>query len=202
MVAYWRPPTLWHCRAGAESRRAGGEIIIDPGRHGWHISPSPEPFLRPYSSLLLRTVTMPPPRRNGIHWASPLLILCPWVAAGLFALGHHLYYRNLAGQISSTGYLDVAGHSISRQQLHISIGNAFAYLVRTLLSLATTTAYTQAFWYFVKQVRNNATFSELDCTYAILSNVLGLFHIKAWRTYSVLLLIAVTCWYSNRPPIR
>lgn len=126
------------------------------------------------------------------------------IAAATFSLGHHLYYSSLAGKTSPTGYLHIAGHSISQQQFHLSIGNTFAYIVKMFLSLAVTTAYLQAFWYFVKNVQKSATLSELDSVYSVLSNVLELFRIKAWRTFPVLLLFAFMSWYVGVPqiPIR
>jgi hypothetical protein len=59
------------------------------------------------------------------------------VAGALFAVGHHLFYRNLNGQaVNETSY---------DQQMNIRIGTGLSYLVRAALVIAIGATYFQLF---------------------------------------------------------
>lgn len=65
-----------------------------------------------------------------------------FVAGCMLSLGHHLFYSNLAGTATPTGYYHaIAGSKISKQEFNTAIGTTFAFLVKAMLALAVSTAY-------------------------------------------------------------
>ncbi|KXT04967.1 hypothetical protein AC578_10324, partial [Pseudocercospora eumusae] len=83
---------------------------------------------------------------------------------------------------------------LSEQQLNIAVGNAFSFLVRLLLSIATSAAYVQLFWRFARYAKN-PTIDELDWADALVSNFFKLFYVRKWGTrLGWLTLAAVVLW--------
>jgi hypothetical protein len=83
---------------------------------------------------------------------------------------------------------------MSRQQINTSVGTAFAFLVRTFLALAVSTAYVQVFWSSVKTAKRSPTLNELDWANAGLYNFYGLFNLKHGSKYPLLLTLALLFW--------
>ena len=101
-----------------------------------------------------------------------------------FAVGHHAFYSHYNGR---------AVTSEQEQRYIISVGTAFAFLVKVFLTLATATAYVQNFWMRVKRRPNSV--QELDALNAVLRNPLHFWNIRMWSRHMVLLVLALITWY-------
>lgn len=137
------------------------------------------------------------PSTNGmaatkVHWRAPAMMAGSLLAAIAFAVGHHLFYSNLAGQVVPIGNYTIAGFTVSVQQANIASGTALAFLVKACLVLAIGTAYTQVFWQSVSG--RSTTVSMLDRLAAALQNFLLLLHWMVWWKYPLLLLVALIAW--------
>lgn len=131
---------------------------------------------------------------RNVHWLTPAAMVGALFAGFLCALGHHLFYASLAGSPAPTELYEIAGASISRQQLNTAVGTAFGFLVKSLLTITIATAFVQAFWRAIRMSAHGPTLKSLDTTFAVLSNIGGLLDLRAWRSFRLPLLLAVIAW--------
>ena len=131
------------------------------------------------------------------HWQAPATILIALICGVLFAVGHHLFYQSLAGNSAPSDEYNILGSSISKQQLNIAGGTAFALLVKTSLGVALTTIFIQLFWQaFTKRTSQEATLESLDTVFDGLNNIYCLFKANVWWRYPLLFLLALVAWYA------
>ncbi|KAF7191813.1 hypothetical protein HII31_06858, partial [Pseudocercospora fuligena] len=131
---------------------------------------------------------------KGIHWVAPVTMLATFLVGFAFVLGHHFFYANLSGQDVPTEPYHVAGWRLSHQQFNTSVGTAFAFLVRTFLSIAMSAAYIQLLWNQVKKARARLTLGELDWAGDVRSNIVAFFNFKKGIRFPYLLAFATLCW--------
>ena len=131
---------------------------------------------------------------SGIHWTTPAAIFSSLIVGVLFSLSHHLFYTHLAGTNVPNFSYDVAGYSFSKQQLNISVGNIFSYLVKAALAIALSLAYIQAAWRIVKTSKKGETLSTLDTIFSIFQDAFGFFKVKIWYRHPLLLSLAIISW--------
>jgi hypothetical protein len=113
-----------------------------------------------------------------------------------FALGHHFFYRSLAGTSATDTYLSLLGVKTSTQQLNIAIGTALAYLAKTCFLLAISIVYVQAFWRAAGKVaKKQMKLRHLDAVYSGLDDITAFFAVSIWARHPILLFIAVIAWY-------
>lgn len=130
----------------------------------------------------------------GMHWLIPALMLGSLFAGFFCALGHHLFYASLAGSAAPTGQYEIAGASISIQQLNTAVGTAFGFLVKSMLTITIGTAFVQAFWRAARTSVKGPTLGSLDSAFSVLSNVFGLFKFGSWTAFPIPLILAVIAW--------
>lgn len=66
------------------------------------------------------------------------------IVGAFFALGHHLFYASLDNTPVTHG--TVFSSSISKQEFNVSIGLAFAFVVKACLVFSMSVAFVQLFW--------------------------------------------------------
>lgn len=155
------------------------------------------PYILQFSCQPVRVLpkaSMSPSKVKSIHWLVPTTIILALVIGSLLALGHDLFYASLNSNTVSTEPYFVAGRPLPRQQLDSAVGVAFAFLFRTSLSIAISTAYVQFFWKKVGTTKQSPTLAELDWASQLTNNVLRFFNFKYWRKYSILVIMAILFW--------
>lgn len=131
---------------------------------------------------------------RGIHWVTPVTMVASLVAGCLLSLGHHLFYMHLTGTDAPTGRYSIAGTEVSKQKFNTAVGTAFAFLVKSMLTLAIAIAYVQAFWRTIKVSEKGQRLSTLDTTFSILGNALNFVKLHIWIKFPLLFLLAVIAW--------
>jgi hypothetical protein len=129
-----------------------------------------------------------------IHWKVPTVTIVAFTAAVCFAVGHHLFYRNLDGtDVPTTNVFRYnGGAGVSPQRFNTSVGTAFAFLVKSALQLAVTGAYVQALWRSLKLKK--LKISTVDSGFSVASNPLELLNWNVWRAFFTATLLAVLLW--------
>lgn len=116
--------------------------------------------------------------------------------ATAFAIGHHAFYQHLNGQpIQDISYLNtqtIALSHVSNQQINISIGTFFAFLVKALLGAAVSIAFDQLAWKSIKA--KTTSIATIDNLFSILSNGFVALDLKLWRQYPISMLLACIIW--------
>lgn len=122
---------------------------------------------------------------HHVDWRSPISMLICYVAAILCAVGHHVLNSCLHGKAVENFAFD--------QQWVARSGNAFAYMVKVLLVLATGTAYCQCVWQKAKQ--RPTKIGHFDSMFGVLDNILELRHLQFWLRRPILVLTVLIIWY-------
>lgn len=129
-----------------------------------------------------------------IHWLAPASMIGALAIGVLFAGGHHLFYRSLNNKPVSHGAL--FGSSISKQEANVSIGLAFAFLVKVCLVFSMSVAFVQLFWREAKAPlpRHIPTLAWLDSLHSAFNNVWALVDVRVWVRSPLPFLIAALAW--------
>lgn len=131
---------------------------------------------------------------RSIYWKTCITMILALISGFLFALGHHLYYSNLASTPVPDGNHRALG-GLSKQQANLTVGNLFAFLVKASFAVSVSAAYTQVAWRTVKRQHN--TLSVLDAVFSAVNNIAPLVRISVWWKYQMLLLIVLISWYNS-----
>lgn len=131
---------------------------------------------------------------SSVPWQAPTTIIFSLIAGLLLAVGHHLFYNRLHGQQASPDGFKILGSHVSPQQLNIAIGTAIAYLVKTFLVLALSTAYLQLLWRALLKATRGSTLGDLDTAFSGLSNLISLSKVWVWWRAPLLFCLALVAW--------
>ena len=117
-------------------------------------------------------------QQTSIHWLAPASMLGGLAAGVLFAGGHHLFYSSLDGKPVTNGFL--FGSSISKQETRVSIGLAFAFLVKACLVFSMSVAFVKLFWREAKapNPRHVPTLARLDSLHFVFNNIFALVDVR------------------------
>ena len=129
------------------------------------------------------------------HWRAPATILVALACGILFAAGHHLFYSSLAGEPAPSDAYNILGTNVSRQQLNIAGGTAFALLVKTSLVISLSSVFVQLFWLAItRQSSHEITLQSLDNIFDSLTDLFFLFREWFCWQYPLLFSLALTIW--------
>ncbi|RSM02832.1 hypothetical protein CEP52_007730 [Fusarium oligoseptatum] len=137
---------------------------------------------------------MSPQINRQIHWLTPVSMVGALLLGGLFALGHDLFYNNLAGTTVAADSFELAGAEVSRQQLNLAAGTTLAFLFKSSIVSAVSIAYFQAVWHVVKSRKREIDISNMDVLLSALGNAISLVSFSTWLKGPLLLLIAIIAW--------
>ncbi|KAJ9222271.1 hypothetical protein DTO169C6_5400 [Paecilomyces variotii] len=130
----------------------------------------------------------------NIYLPAPASMLLALIAGVIMTLVHHFFYQRLNGKrVPDVDYqvLNVP-YTISDQQINISAGTVWAYLVKVLLGIAATTAYEQLFW---KAIKSRTTkVAVIDDIFSVADNVFSLLRWSLWRNYPLIMLLGLIGW--------
>ena len=115
---------------------------------------------------------------SKIEWLVPTTVVLSLAIGVLAALGHHVFYSSLDGSPAPNEDYHIWGSSLSRQQVNVAGGTAFAFLVKAALMTAISVTYVQLFWRAMLHTSRHTTLATLDTTFSVLSNAFALF--KVW----------------------
>ncbi|KAF2261484.1 hypothetical protein CC78DRAFT_608283 [Lojkania enalia] len=119
----------------------------------------------------------------GIHWESPVLMYACFLGGIVFSILHHVFNASLHGQ----SVLDD-----NEQQWVQRAGTAIAFLVKLLFTTATGTAYTQWFWYRMRE--SPKTLKIADILFGIVYQPFTFVYIRVWAHHLPLAFLAIVTW--------
>lgn len=121
---------------------------------------------------------------SSIHWQAPATIVISFLAALVFAAGHHILYSLLdRPEVSNT---------IIKQQAVVAAGTAFAFLFRASLMISLATTYHQVFWWSVR--RRPLTFSTLDSLGSLMNSMFEMLNYRAVVFSPAFAAVAILIW--------
>lgn len=168
--------------------------------------------------IFLRTF-FPPPRFSNLPWhyitfnsmlprwmipQSKGTMVLALVAGTVLAVGHHLFYSHLAGQIPPNSIYTIANmESLTGQQINLAIGAIFVFFVKTLLSMALLTAHEQTTWRAIKTPGRATKVSVIDGLLRSTNNIFSLVMPELWKRSFLSMVLAMFSWsvlFSPPPP--
>ncbi|KPM43804.1 hypothetical protein AK830_g2725 [Neonectria ditissima] len=121
--------------------------------------------------------------RFQAHWVTPTLMVSSVLFGTLLAVGHHLFYASLDGQIVT---------SSEQQVWNLRIGTGLAFLVKACLTAAAGLAYTQLLWYTLRS--QEISLNGIDAVFSVVNNIYGFATGEIWIRSPALVLIASIMW--------
>lgn len=127
---------------------------------------------------------------------SAVIVMVAGLLAGLaFALAHDAFYQSLNGKPILKAQ-PLAGLSssfnISDQQVYLSLGTLFAFLVKSLLGASVSTVFDQFVW---KSIHGQRTkIGIIDDLLLVLKNGFTIFNLSLWRRSPISMTLALICW--------
>jgi hypothetical protein len=112
-----------------------------------------------------------------------ITMACSLIIGILFALIHHFFYDYWNGRVVA---------SESQQRWINRGGTAFAFGVKTALTIGTSTAFFQYFWLSVST--RDLRVDNINSLFKILGNILEFADVKLWWQLPVLTTVAVITW--------
>ncbi|CAN9173861.1 unnamed protein product [Alternaria alternata] len=128
----------------------------------------------------------------GIYWLAPAKMLSLFIAGIALAVGHHCYYRSLAGTKVMPTDIAASAWDIDRQEWKIRFGTAFAFLAKTCLATSIAIAYTQHIWATCRE--KAYSISGLDAMFNATSDVLAFASADLTLRSKVAALLAALVW--------
>ena len=127
-------------------------------------------------------------------WQAPATIIASLFMGVMLAIGHHLFYNSLHGRQARTDGYKILGSDISPQQMAVAGGTALAFLVKSALVTALSTAYLQLLWRALLRKANGSKLGDLDAAFSGLNNIVSISKIWVWRRLPLLFSLAVVAW--------
>lgn len=117
-----------------------------------------------------------------IHWTTPAIILSLFIAGVIAAVGHHLFYTNLNGQVATD------------QLRMIRWGTALAFFVKSTLVGSSILCNRQRIW---RTFRTKAmTIDGIDGLFSAPEDPTQFFiNGEMWKNGKLATLMALCCWY-------
>jgi hypothetical protein len=117
------------------------------------------------------------------------------LVAVAFAIGHDTFYQSLDRRpVLNTGSLIPFTSSlrVSDQQIYVSIGTFFAFIVKSLLGISASTAFDQFSW---KSIHGQTTqIGVIDDLLSTLKNAFMALNLSLWKRYPISMTLAMICW--------
>ncbi|OQE37973.1 hypothetical protein PENCOP_c009G07293 [Penicillium coprophilum] len=127
---------------------------------------------------------------------SAVIVMVAALLAGLaFALAHDAFYQSLNGKpvLKSQPLASLnASLNISDQQIYLSLGTLFAFLVKSSLGSSVSTVFDQFVW---KSIHGQRTqIGIIDDLLSVLKNGFTVLNLRLWKRSPVSMTLALICW--------
>ncbi|BCR91321.1 uncharacterized protein ACHE_70164A [Aspergillus chevalieri] len=130
----------------------------------------------------------------NLRSSAPILMVSSFLAALAFSIGHHAFYQRLNDKsvLNSSPFSLTKSYHVSDQQVNVSVGTFFAFLVKALLGVAVSTVFDQFAWKSIKD--HTSRIGSIDDLFSVLKNGFMILNFPLWRHYPVSMLLACIAW--------
>ena len=129
--------------------------------------------------------------------SAPVVMGVELLVALAFVVGHYAFYQKLNGFLVKHSGPPCISKTLScdssDQQINVSIGTFFAFLVKALLGASVSTAFDQFTW---RRLVSSASsrIGMIDDLFAVLKNGFFMLNYKLWWGYPASMLLATLAW--------
>ncbi|CAG7980097.1 unnamed protein product [Penicillium nalgiovense] len=131
----------------------------------------------------------------NLKCSAVILMVSSLLVAVAFAIGHDAFYQNLNGKpVLNAQPIALINSSlnVSPQQVYLSLGTLFAFLVKSFLGVSVSTVFDQFVW---KSIQNTRTrMGIIDDLLSLLKNGFTVLNLQLWKRFPVSMALALICW--------
>ncbi|KAA6415042.1 MAG: hypothetical protein FRX48_01793 [Lasallia pustulata] len=122
-------------------------------------------------------------RISRVHWHAPATMISSFLLGLFFAIGHDRFYYHYDRRPVESSF---------QQTVIVTVGTAFAFMVKMFLAISTATAFSQQIWLSLRC--RGESIHDIDNLFNILGNVLHFGKVTLWVRHWILALIALATW--------
>ncbi|OQE10102.1 hypothetical protein PENFLA_c093G02106 [Penicillium flavigenum] len=131
----------------------------------------------------------------NLKCSAVILMVSSLLVAVAFAIGHDTFYQSLNGKpVLNAQPLVLINSSlnVSSQQVYLSVGTLFAFLVKSFLGVSVSTVFDQFVW---KSIQNRRTRIDIiDDLLSLLKNGFTVLNLQLWKRFPISMALALICW--------
>ncbi|KAJ5403013.1 uncharacterized protein N7487_008909 [Penicillium crustosum] len=131
----------------------------------------------------------------NLKYSAVIVMVAALVAGLVFALAHDAFYQSLNGKpILKAQPLAglTSSFNISDQQVYLSLGTLFAFLVKSFLGASVSTVFDQFVW---KSIHGQRTkIGIIDDLLLVLKNGFTVLNLQLWKRSPISMTLALICW--------
>lgn len=118
------------------------------------------------------------------------------LVAVAFAIGHDAFYQSLNGKpvlnAQPIALLNSSSLDVSDQQVYLSLGTLFAFLVKIFLGVSVSTVFDQFVWKSIQTQRTRI--GIIDDLLLVLKNAFIVLNPQLWKRSPISMALALICW--------
>lgn len=131
----------------------------------------------------------------NLKCSAVIIMVSALLVAVAFAIGHDAFYQSLNGKpVLNAQPLVMLNSSlnVSDQQVYLSLGTLFAFLVKIFLGVSVSTVFDQFVWKSIQTQRTRI--GIIDDLLSVLKNGFTVLNLQLWRRSPISMTLALICW--------
>ncbi|KUM58723.1 hypothetical protein ACN42_g8440 [Penicillium freii] len=131
----------------------------------------------------------------NLKCSAVIIMVSALLVAVAFAIGHDAFYQSLNGKpVLNAQPIALLNSSlnVSDQQVYLSLGTLFAFLVKVFLGVSVSTVFDQFVWKSIQTQRTRI--GIIDNLLSVLKNGFTVLNLQLWKRSPISMTLALICW--------
>ncbi|KAJ5398480.1 hypothetical protein N7465_008969 [Penicillium sp. CMV-2018d] len=131
----------------------------------------------------------------NLKCSAVIIMVSALLVAVAFAIGHDAFYQSLNGKpVLNAQPIALLNSSlnVSDQQVYLSLGTLFAFLVKVFLGVSVSTVFDQFVWKSIQTQRTRI--GIIDDLLSVLKNGFTVLNLQLWKRSPISMTLALICW--------
>ncbi|KAJ5873204.1 hypothetical protein N7455_003747 [Penicillium solitum] len=130
----------------------------------------------------------------NLKCSAVIIMVSALLVAVAFAIGHDAFYQSLNGKpvLNAQPIALNSSLNVSDQQVYLSLGTLFAFLVKISLGVSVSTVFDQFVWKSIQTQRTRI--GIIDDLLLVLKNGFTVLNLQLWKRSPISMTLALICW--------
>ncbi|KAJ5979405.1 hypothetical protein N7501_002747 [Penicillium viridicatum] len=130
----------------------------------------------------------------NLKCSAVIIMVSALLVAVAFAIGHDAFYQSLNGKpvLNAQPTLLNSSLNVSDQQVYLSLGTLFAFLVKVFLGVSVSIVFDQFVWKSIQTQRTRI--GIIDDLLSVLKNGFTVLNLQLWKRSPISMTLALICW--------
>ncbi|CAI7599362.1 unnamed protein product [Penicillium discolor] len=130
----------------------------------------------------------------NLKCSAVIIMVSAFLVAVAFAIGHDAFYQSLNGKpvLNAQSITLNSSLNVSDQQVYLSLGTLFAFLVKISLGVSVSTVFDQFVWKSIQTQRTRI--GIIDDLLLVLKNGFTVLNLQLWKRSPISMTLALICW--------